>query len=65
MEHVMKLSSEKLESVLEQIDVKVIPDDHPSLPKQRPHLSGLISFDLAKPAVPRLRLIGISPDPGR
>jgi hypothetical protein len=35
MEHVMKLSSEKLESVLEQIDVKVIPDDHPSLPKLR------------------------------
>jgi hypothetical protein len=31
----MKLSSEKLESVLEQIDVEVIPDDHPSLPKLR------------------------------
>jgi hypothetical protein len=31
----MKLSSEKLESVLEQIDVAVIPDDHPSLPKLR------------------------------
>jgi len=31
----MKLSSEKLGSVLEQIDVEVIPDDHPSLPKLR------------------------------
>ena len=31
----MKLSSEKLESVLEQIDVEVIPEDHPSLPKLR------------------------------
>jgi hypothetical protein len=31
----MKLSAEKLESVLEQIDVEVIPDDHPSLPKLR------------------------------
>jgi hypothetical protein len=31
----MKLSSEKLESVLEQIDAEVIPDDHPSLPKLR------------------------------
>jgi hypothetical protein len=31
----MKLSSEKLESVLEQIDVEVVPDDHPSLPKLR------------------------------
>jgi hypothetical protein len=31
----MKLSSEKLESVLEQIDVEVIPDDHPSLPQLR------------------------------
>jgi hypothetical protein len=31
----MKLSSEKLESVLEQIDVDVVPDDHPSLPKLR------------------------------
>jgi len=29
----MKLSSEKLGSVLEQIDAEVIPDDHPSLPK--------------------------------
>jgi hypothetical protein len=31
----MKLSSEKLDSVLEQIDAEVIPDDHPSLPKLR------------------------------
>jgi hypothetical protein len=31
----MKLSSEKLGSVLEQIDADVIPDDHPSLPKLR------------------------------
>ena len=31
----MKLSSEKLGSVLEQIDAEVIPDDHPSLPKLR------------------------------
>ena len=31
----MKLSSEKLGSVLEQIDVEVIPEDHPSLPKLR------------------------------
>ena len=31
----MKLSSEKLESILEQIDGEVIPDDHPSLPKLR------------------------------
>ena len=31
----MKLSSEKLESVLEQIDAEAIPDDHPSLPKLR------------------------------
>jgi hypothetical protein len=31
----MKLSSEKLGTVLEQIDAKVIPDDHPSLPKLR------------------------------
>ncbi len=31
----MKLSSEKLGSVLEQIDLEVIPDDHPSLPKLR------------------------------
>ena len=29
----MKLSSEKLNSVLEQIDVEVVPDDHPSLTK--------------------------------
>jgi hypothetical protein len=28
----MKLSSEKLGSVLEQIDAEVVPDDHPSLP---------------------------------
>ena len=31
----MKLSSEKLDSVLDQIDAEVIPDDHPSLPKLR------------------------------
>ena len=31
----MKLSSEKLRPVLEQIDAEVIPDDHPSLPKLR------------------------------
>ena len=31
----MKLSSEKLGSVLEQIEADVIPDDHPSLPKLR------------------------------
>jgi hypothetical protein len=31
----MKLSPEKLGSVLEQIDAEVIPDDHPSLPKLR------------------------------
>ncbi len=31
----MKLSSEKLESVLEQIDVEVIPEGHPSLPNLR------------------------------
>jgi hypothetical protein len=31
----MKLSSEKLGSILEQIDAEVIPDDHPSLPKLR------------------------------
>jgi hypothetical protein len=31
----MKLSSEKLESVLEKIDVEVIPEDHPSLTKLR------------------------------
>jgi hypothetical protein len=31
----MKLSSEKLDSVLDQIDTEVIPDDHPSLPKLR------------------------------
>ena len=31
----MKLSSEKLGSVLEQIDADVIPDDHPSLPRLR------------------------------
>jgi len=31
----MKLSSEKVGSVLEQIDAEVIPDDHPSLPKLR------------------------------
>jgi hypothetical protein len=31
----MKLRLEKLESVLEQIDVEVIPDGHPSLPKLR------------------------------
>jgi len=31
----MKLSSEKLGSVLEQIDAEVIPNDHPSLPKLR------------------------------
>jgi hypothetical protein len=31
----MKLSSEKLGSVLEQIDAEVVPDDHPSLPKLR------------------------------
>jgi hypothetical protein len=29
----MKLSSEKLNSVLEQIDAEIIPDDHPLLPK--------------------------------
>jgi hypothetical protein len=34
-EPVMKLSSEKLGTVLEQIDAKVIPADHPSLPKLR------------------------------
>jgi len=34
-EHVMKLSSEKLGSILEQIDAEVIPDNHPSLPKLR------------------------------
>jgi hypothetical protein len=31
----MKLSSEKLGPVLEQIDAAVIPDDHPSLPRLR------------------------------
>ena len=31
----MKLSSEKLGSVLEQIEADVIPDDYPSLPKLR------------------------------
>ena len=31
----MRLSSEKLGSILEQIDAEVIPDDHPSLPKLR------------------------------
>jgi hypothetical protein len=31
----MKLSSEKLGSVLEQIDADVIHDDHPSLPRLR------------------------------
>jgi hypothetical protein len=31
----MKLSSEKLGSILEQIDADVVPDDHPSLPKLR------------------------------
>lgn len=31
----MKLSSEKLGTILEQIDSEVIPDDHPSLPKLR------------------------------
>jgi hypothetical protein len=31
----MKLTFEKLESVLEQINAEVIPDDHPSLPKLR------------------------------
>jgi hypothetical protein len=31
----MKLSSEKLGSILEQIDADVIPDDHLSLPKLR------------------------------
>jgi hypothetical protein len=31
----MRLSSEKLGSVLEQINADVIPDDHPSLPKLR------------------------------
>ena len=31
----MKISSEKLGSILEQIDAEVIPDDHPSLPKLR------------------------------
>jgi hypothetical protein len=31
----MKLSSEKLGSVLEQIDAEVISDDNPSLPKLR------------------------------
>ncbi len=29
----MKLSPEKLDSILEQIDLDVIPDDHPSLQK--------------------------------
>jgi hypothetical protein len=29
----MKLSPEKLDSILEQIDLELIPDDHPSLPK--------------------------------
>ena len=31
----MRLSSEKLGSVVQQIDAEVIPDDHPSLPKLR------------------------------
>jgi len=31
----MKLSSDNLGSVLEQIDAEVIPDGHPSLPKLR------------------------------
>jgi hypothetical protein len=31
----MKLSSEKLGAILEQIDAEIIPDDHPSLPKLR------------------------------
>ena len=31
----MKLSSEKLGPVLEQIDAEVIPDDHPTLSKLR------------------------------
>src|SRR5262249_44294329 len=34
-DQVMKLSSEKLDSVLEQIDAEVIPDNHPSLQKLR------------------------------
>jgi hypothetical protein len=29
----MRLSPEKLDSILEQIDLDVIPEDHPSLPK--------------------------------